>query len=102
MTESKPSNLPFLLMLLWYALLIIGAGMLLLIGMAFGSEAYRDRGIPLFEWLIIGSPFLVAVALLAITIWLWKTARYNAAYLLCGLSVVLPVVAFAWYGGLAI
>ncbi len=102
MTETKHSNLPLVTMLIWYALMIMGSGMLLLIGMAFGSEAYRDRSIPLLEWLIIGGPFLVAVAMLAATLWLWSRARYSAAYIVCAASVALPVIALIWFGGLAI
>ncbi len=102
MTETKPSNLPLAMMLIWYVLMIMGCGMLLLIGMAFGSEAYRDRAIPLLEWLVIAGPFVVAIALLVATLWLWNRARYSAAYAVCAVSIALPIIALIWFGGLAI
>ena len=88
MTGEKQSNLPLVLMIIWYALTLIGTGLLLLFGLAFGSEAYRNNPMPLLEWIIIAGPFLLNVALLVLTIWLWTIGKRRGALMVCGLSLL--------------
>ena len=102
MMERKQSDIPLVLMILWYALLLAGTGMLMFFGMAFGSEAYRDRGIPLIEWVIIAGPFLVCLAMLAATVWLWNAGKYKATYALCGASAISVSAVYVLAGGLVV
>ena len=40
MTETKQSVWPLVLMLIWYAILLAGAGAVFFFGLAFGSELH--------------------------------------------------------------
>ncbi|MCK0128821.1 hypothetical protein [Erythrobacter sp. F6033] len=91
------------LIIIWYGVLLLGSGGLALLGLAFGSEAYRNKPIPFIELAIIVGPFLVSAALLAATLYCWNTGRQRAAYQLCGVSVLVIVAVFAFLtGGLGI
>ncbi|MEL6528588.1 MAG: hypothetical protein AAFQ27_01415 [Pseudomonadota bacterium] len=102
MTAKKPSDLPLVLMIVWYALLAAGAGILLLIGLAFGTEAYRNNPIPMKELVIIAGPLVFVIALLVGTILLWNSGKPKLAYGLCALSVVCLVAVPVFGGALGI
>lgn len=97
MTEAKSSNLPLIGMILVYMLCALGAFGHFFMGLLFGSEVYRDRGIPLAEWVLIAGPLMVIGAMLAATIMLWNKGHRRIAYglfalLLLGLIVVFPSI----------
>lgn len=83
--------------------MLLGSGAMLLLGLAFGSEAYRGKGIPLHELAVIGGPFIVAAALLVSTVLLWNTGKYRATYALFAMSLILLfAVTFLFGIGIAI
>ncbi|QUL39227.1 hypothetical protein [Erythrobacter sp. JK5] len=101
MTDSKPSNWPIVVMIAWYVVLLAGSAGIFLIGLMFGSEAYRGRPMPIIEWLLIGGPLVLNAALLATTIWLWNTGRRTASIALTGASLIV-VVGLVALGGLLV
>ncbi|MEM8725249.1 MAG: hypothetical protein AAGE86_06990 [Pseudomonadota bacterium] len=88
MTEQKPSNLPLILMIVWYVFALLGTGLLLLVGVMFGSEVYRNEPMPLVEWVTIAGPFVLNVVFLIATILLWINGKRQAAFAIVGLSCV--------------
>jgi uncharacterized protein with PQ loop repeat len=99
MTQGRPSQAPLVLMCMWYLLLAAGSFVWFFVGILFGSEAYRDRGIPLIEWGMIAGPLLMSVALLIATIVLWNRGRRRETYWLCAGSSLLAM-GLVGYSGL--
>lgn len=89
---------PLVAMLIWYGLLLTGSAGLSLIGLMFGSEAYRSKAIPLAELAMIAGPLIISAALTGATVYLWNIGRTQAAYVLCGASVI-AVFGFAAFAG---
>ncbi|WP_298465183.1 hypothetical protein [uncultured Erythrobacter sp.] len=102
MEQEKRSSWPLVLMLLWYGLLLAGSALVLLMGLMFGSEVYRGRPMPFVEWAIILGPFVVSLALLLGTIFLWNTGRRTIAYALCGLTLIAAPILLLGAGALGI
>ena len=88
MTETKQSVWPLVLMLIWYAILLAGAGAVFFFGLAFGSEAYRSAGIPVWELLLIASPLVLVIILILATALFWNSGKRTVAYSLCGVSLL--------------
>jgi len=99
--RTKPTWV-LLLMILWYALLLMGTGALALLGAAFGSEAYRNNPIPIAELALIYGPFLAVLTLLLGTIVLWTKGKVREAIALWGASVFLGIAAILFGGILGI
>lgn len=102
MTGKPPSAAPLVLMTMWYVLLGAGSLLWFFIGLMFGSEVFRDRGIPLMEWAMIVGPLLTTAALLISTIVLWKQGRRGITYALFAASLVLGAAGLSYVGGIAI
>ncbi len=100
MTEQKQAIWPFVLMLIFYALMLVGSSVILFFGLAFGSEAYRDRGIPFEELAMMSGPFVVSLVLLVATVFLWNARKYLATYIIFGACFVMFF--FAFFGGLGL
>jgi len=98
---KKPSGL-LALMIVWYVCLLFLSGVWLLFGMAFGSEAYRGKPMPVLEWLIIGGPFVISTAFLVGTILLWKSGKTKIANILWASSGILVLAAMVFGGMLGI
>ncbi len=99
MTDRGGSNLALAAMLVWYGALLLGSGAIMLIGMAFGSEVYRDKGIPLEELLMIYGPFLATAVSMGATIYFWNKGRRGAAVGAWAVSVVMLLAGTTWLGG---
>lgn len=97
MTEPKQPIWPLVLMLLWYALLLVGIGFAGLIVLSFGSEAYRSSGIPAHELLPVAIPFVLVIIATLSTVLLWNSGKRNLAYALCAASLFPFVVGFAMF-----
>lgn len=94
MTEPKQAVWPFVLMLIFYGLMLVGSSVLLFFGLAFGSEAYRDRGIPFEELAMMSGPFVVSLALLVATVFLWNAGKYLVTYIMFGACFLMFFFAF--------
>lgn len=95
MTHPKPSNLPLILMTMWYVLLSLCALILAFFGLIWGSEVYRGGGIPIGELAITYGPLLVTVTLLIATIMLWNKGRRTVTYgLFAGSLLIVPVALY--------
>ena len=92
MSDKKQPIWPLIVMLLFYGLLTIGAGGIFLLGLAFGSEAYRSAGIPLTELLLVAGPLLITILLILATVLLWNAKKYTATYILFGVSLLIILV----------
>lgn len=99
--KNKPVWLLGVIMI-WYALLFVGAGLIALMGMAFGSEVYRNDPIPMTEMAIIYGPVVVVALLATGTIALWTKDQINAAIGLWIASIAILVVAVLGGGLLGI
>ncbi|TRD10550.1 hypothetical protein FGU71_00820 [Erythrobacter insulae] len=88
MRTATPRSWPLILLLVWYGILLIGTGGMFLLALAFGSEAYRGRPIPLGEMAIICATVLITVAFIALTVYLWNTGQEQFVFMLFGLSVI--------------
>jgi len=82
MTDARPSVVPLILMVLVYMLFVLGAAGYFFTGLMFGSEIYRDRGIPLAEWAMIAGPLVFTIAMLSATIMFWNKGRQRVSYAL--------------------
>ncbi|MEP2737229.1 MAG: hypothetical protein ABJP34_13140 [Erythrobacter sp.] len=89
MSETKQPIWPLIAMLVFYGLLLIGSGALLLLGLAFGSEAYRSAGIPLQELLLVSGPLIATLLLIIVTVLLWNAKKYTATYIIFGVSLLM-------------
>ncbi|MEO9463422.1 MAG: hypothetical protein ABJ242_11895 [Marinomonas sp.] len=94
MSEQKQAIWPLVLMLIFYGLMLVGSAVLLFFGLAFGSEAYRERGIPLEELLMMSGPFIVSLALLVATVFLWNAGKYLATYIMFGATFLMFFLGF--------
>lgn len=102
MDSKRPSVLPLVLMIIWYALLLVGTGGFFLIGLMFGSEAYRGQPMPLIDWIRISGPILVNLALLGLTIMFWNKDLRPISFTITGLSVVAVLGAVLFGGGVVV
>ena len=98
MSEEKKPVWPLLVMLIWYAVLLAGSAMLLVIGLSFGSEAYRGAGIPFGELLPMIMPIALVVIFILSTVLLWNAGKYKIAYGLCGISLLPLLIALFGFG----
>ncbi|MBV7259537.1 hypothetical protein [Erythrobacter crassostreae] len=100
--NNSDSNWPLVPIVIWYCLLLLGSGSLFLLGLAFGSEAYRNSPIPLVELAFIAGPLVVSGGFFAATLYFWNTAKRQFAYGITAASVVVVLGSFAVAGGLGI
>lgn len=98
MSEAKKPVWPLVLMLLWYALLLVGIGFAGLIVLSFGSEAYRSAGIPAHELLPVAIPFVLVVIWTLATVLFWMSDKRNLAYALCAASLLPFIVLLVGFG----
>ncbi len=102
MIENKARVWLLAVMMVWYGLLFVGAGLIALLGMAFGSEAYRNAPIPIAEMAIIYGPVLLVAALTIGTLVLWTNGKVNAAITVWVGSILLIPIALLGGGMLGI
>lgn len=97
MSEAKKPVWPLILMLLWYALFLAGSGFALILGLSFGSEAYRGAGMPAAEVLPFAIPFVLVIIATLSTVLLWHSDKRNLAYALCATSLFPFILGFAMF-----
>lgn len=102
MTDKRPSVLPLALISAWYMLLALGALAWLVFGLAWSSEVYRGRGMPLIEWATLLAPLLITAALLITTIRSWNRGKRHIAYALFIASLVIAAIMASLSGALGI
>ena len=102
MSDKKQAIWPLIVMLLFYGLLMIASGVIFMVGLAFGSEAYRSAGIPLQELLLVAGPLLITILLILATVLLWNAKKYTATYILFGVSLLLILVMIPFLFGVAV
>lgn len=102
MSDKKQAIWPLIVMLLFYGLLMIASGVIFMVGLAFGSEAYRSAGIPLQELLLVAGPLLITILLILATVLLWNAKKYTATYILFGVSLLLILVMIPVLFGVAV
>ncbi len=101
-TEQKKPVWLLAIMVCWYALCLLGTGLIALIGMAFGSEVHRGDPIPLLDMLVVLGPFLITLAFLVATVVLWTKDKVRETTLLWGASFLVALLAMAFFSGVAI
>ena len=102
MTDTKLSVLLLVLILGWYILLALGGAAWMLFGLAWGSEVYRGRGMPLIEWVILFAPLLVSIALLIASIISWRRGKRLVVSALFIVSLVIAAIMASLSGALGL
>lgn len=86
----------FITMMLWCLALIAGSAAIGFIGMLFAGEPGSGAGVTASEFLEVGTPLLLSIALTIGLITLWVKRYYKTALVLWVASLVLAAAIYAY------